>query len=222
MNVTSIKSTDHSHTQVVAPGTADNHEDVDLLRRIAAQDRKAFETLYQRYAPRLGRYLIRLLRKREWVDEAVNDTLMAVWQNAARFDPKRARASTWLFGIAHHKAFKALARANPHNWVLLDDVGVTPADEAVVQAALTGHDDPEHVAMEAQNARTLYEALATLSPEHRAVIQLACVEGFAYEDIARLLDCPVNTVKTRMFNARKQLAAVLSKFGLWYPADTMS
>lgn len=220
MNVTSTKSTAPSHARVVAQGTADDHEDADLLRRIAAQDRKAFETLYQRYAPRFGRYLLKLLRKREWVDEAVNDTLMAVWQSAARFDPKRARASTWLFGIAHHKGLKTLARANPSKWVPLDDVGATAADNVAVQAALTSHASPERIAMDAQSAHSLSGALATLSPEHRAVIQLTFVEGFAYEEIAHVMDCPVNTVKTRMFHARKQLAAVLPKFGLRHPADT--
>ena len=194
------------------PGTsADDREDDDLLRRVAAQDRKAFEMLYRRYAPRLGRYLLKLLRQREWVDEAVNDTLMTVWQSAARFDPQRARASTWMFGIAHHKGLKALARANPGRWVPLDDEDATAADGAAMRDALTDYNNPERIAMSAQTGRALCDALATLSPQHRAVIELACVENFAYEDIARVMDCPVNTVKTRMFHARKQLAAVLAQ-----------
>ena len=221
MNVTSTKTTDRFHECLVAPNTADDHDDADLLRRIATKDRKAFEALYQRYAPRLGRYLLKLLRKHEWVDEAVNDTLMTVWQNAARFDPKRARASTWLFGIAHHKGLKTLARANPRKWVTLDDDmdDGTSADKMAVHAALTSHDNPERIAMGAQMVQLLSSALATLSLEHRAVINLAFVEGFNYEDIARVMDCPVNTVKTRVFYARKQLAIVLPKFGLRHPAD---
>lgn len=220
MNITSTKSTVRSRERVVAPRTVDDHEDADLLRCIAAQDRKAFETLYHRYTPRLGRYLMKLLRKPEWVDEAVSDTLMTVWQSAARFDPQRARASTWLFGIAHHKGLKTLVRANPRKWVPLDDTGGTSADDLAVHTALTGHDNPERIAMDAQSAHSLSDALATLSPEHRAVIELAFVEGFSYGDIALVMDCPVNTVKTRVFHARKQLAALLPKFGLRHPADT--
>lgn len=191
----------------------DGFDDHELLRRIAAQDRNAFQTLYHRYAPRLGSYLLKLLHQRDLVDEAVNDTLMTVWQSAARFDPERALASTWLFGIAHNKGLKALARAAPRSWVPLDDSNHAADGDGTDPPALVSHDNPERSAMGAQLGTSLGDALAALSPEHRAVIELAFVESLGYEDIARVMDCPVNTVKTRMFHARKKLTELLAQRG---------
>src|SRR5947199_1123365 len=88
---------------------SDDQQDLKLIRAIAGRDRQAFEQLYYRHSPRLGRYLMRLLRQREAVEEVLNDVMLVVWQNAARFDPSLSRLSTWLFGIAHNKALKALA-----------------------------------------------------------------------------------------------------------------
>jgi DNA-directed RNA polymerase specialized sigma24 family protein len=106
-----------------SPTLDDDHA---LIRRVAAKDRQAFETLYYRYAERLSRYLSKLIRQRELVEEALNDTMLVVWQNAARFN-HTSRLSTWMFGIAHHKALKALARpssnatdvppATPEEWL---------------------------------------------------------------------------------------------------------
>jgi hypothetical protein len=90
-----------SRTQAVTDSVSISEEDDRILiRHIAAKDREAFKTLYYRYAPRLGGYLSKLLKSRELV---INDVMLVVWQNAARFDPT-ARLSTWLFGIAHYKA----------------------------------------------------------------------------------------------------------------------
>jgi RNA polymerase sigma-70 factor (ECF subfamily) len=202
-----IITMNHSHGSTPVEVT-DWREDADLLRRIAAQDRKAFEKLYHRYAPRLGSYLMRLLRQRDLVDEAVNDTLYTVWQSAARFDPQRARVSTWLFGIAYNKGLKALARAAPRTWVPLEDSGAH--DENDNPDTLASHDNPEHSAMGEQLGQSLADALAALSPEHRSVIELAFIESMSYEDIALVMDCPVNTVKTRMFHARKKLSERLT------------
>lgn len=192
---------------------ASEQEDNALLRNIAAQNRQAFETLYHRYAARLGSYLLKLLHQRDLVDEAVNDTFMAVWQSAARFDAERARASTWLFGIAHHKGLKALTRAAPRSWVPLDNSSVALDGHGTDLPALVSHDNPERTAMGAQLGHSLADALAELSPEHRAVIELAFVETLSYDDIARVMNCPVNTVKTRVFHARKKLSDLMQQRG---------
>jgi RNA polymerase sigma factor (sigma-70 family) len=85
-------------------------EDLVLIRRVATGDCQAFEMLYRRYAMPLAGYLTKLLRQRELVEEVLDDVMFVVWQNAARFDPT-SRFSTWLFGIAHHKAMKAWGRS---------------------------------------------------------------------------------------------------------------
>jgi len=82
-----------------------------LMARVAAGDRQAFGVLYRRYAPILGRYLLRLLKSRELTEEALNDVMLASWHNAGRFDSSY-RLSSWLFGIAHKKGLKTLKRAS--------------------------------------------------------------------------------------------------------------
>lgn len=83
-----------SRTQAVNDSVSiSEEEDRILIRHIAAKDREAFKTFYYRYAPRLGGYLSKLLKSRELVEEVINDVMLVVWQNAARFDPT-ARLST--------------------------------------------------------------------------------------------------------------------------------
>src|SRR6185295_12772875 len=79
-----------------------------LLRRVAAKDYRAFEALYSLYYRRLFGYLFKLMRRAELVEEVLNDVMLVVWRKADGFDG-RSRPSTWIFGIAYHKALKALA-----------------------------------------------------------------------------------------------------------------
>jgi RNA polymerase sigma-70 factor (ECF subfamily) len=188
------------------PARGTPEEELALIRRTARGDRAAFKALYDRYAPKLGRYILRLIRRRETVGEVVNDVMLVAWQSAARFDPDAARLSSWLFGIAHNKALKALERMGARKGeVALDtDAGedIAPSDEVAPRT-------PEEAAIGRQAGAALLSALERLSPNHRAVIELAFAEDCSYQEIAEITGCPVNTVKTRMFHARKQLARLL-------------
>ena len=181
-------------------------DDLALIRSVARKDREAFEALYYRYAPRLGRYAFKLLRRREAVDEVINDVMLVVWQGAARFEDRGSSLSAWLFGITHNKVMKMLDRTKRR------DREVPPETEA---APLTEGEnppqDPEHAAIGHQLGAQVAGALSKLSAEHRAVIELAIGEGQSYEEIAQVMGCPVGTVKTRMFNARKRLASLLAE-----------
>jgi RNA polymerase sigma-70 factor (ECF subfamily) len=188
-------------------------DDRALIGRVAQKDRQAFETLYYHYAPRLGSYLSRLLKQRDLVEEVINDVMLVVWQNAARFDPSR-RLSTWLFGIAHHKALKALARSSKQRFDLPLDPHGPPDDSEEPHDYPHDPHNPEQTMLHQDLSRTLSRALEALSPEHRAVVELAFYEEFSYQEIATITGCPVNTVKTRMFYARKRLAQILVEWGL--------
>jgi RNA polymerase sigma factor (sigma-70 family) len=183
-----------------------------LLRRVAAQDRKAFEALYQIYYRRLFAYLFKVTRRGELVEELVNDVMFAVWTGAARFDG-RSRVSTWIFGIAYHKALKALARnASP-----LGGPAAQPADDgrADRDAALAApSEEPESLITRRELASTLGKALGTLSPEQRAVVELTYYYELSYHEISAIVGCPVNTVKTRMFHARRRLKELLPRLGV--------
>ena len=91
--------------------TKSQDNDVVLINRVAARDRQAFEDLYHRYYRRLFSYLFKFLHHKELAEEVINDVMLVVWRNATRYDPKRSRFSTWLFGIANNKVLKARANA---------------------------------------------------------------------------------------------------------------
>ena len=171
--------------------------DTELLRLVAQRDRAAFEALYRRYHRRLFGFVARWVSDVETVEEVVDDTLFAVWKGAERFEG-RSRVSTWVFGIAHHQALATLRKHRDEE----------PLEESQEQAG----EDPELGAVIARG--TLKRALDELSPEHRAVVTLTYYEGCSYPEIAEILDCPLSTVKTRMFFARKKLRKFLQRGGL--------
>ena len=190
------------------PRSGTPEEELALIRKTARGDRAAFKALYDRYAPRLGRYVLRLLNRREMVGEVVNDVMLVAWQSAARFDPRASRLSSWLFGIAHNKALKALERMGARKEDLLGEDGV---EDFAARDDLAQVRTPEEVAIGRQAGAALTSALEGLSPAHRSVIELAFAEDCSYQEIAEITGCPLNTVKTRMFHARKQLARLLEE-----------
>lgn len=175
-----------------------------LLRRIGAKDRTAFEALYQLYYRRLFAYVFKLTRRAELVEEVVNDVLLAVWQSAPRFDG-RSRPSTWIFGIAYHKTLKTLARPANRR---------PGGDEEAEAPELVDPDEPESLVARRELRGALGRALANLTPEHRAVVELTYFYGCSYQEIAEIVGCPVNTVKTRMFHARRRLRELLPGLGV--------
>jgi len=192
-------------------------DDLDLIRAVAHQDRQAFKVLYDRYTPQIGRYLTKLLKRPQQVEEAVNDTLLAVWQNASRFDPGQGRLLTWLLGIAHHKGLKALRQAQRFGAeTSLDTLPPASLDSAEDQGDRlqeTAPHNPERAVLGWELGQAFCWALDRLSPEHRAVIEFTFGEDLSYPEIAAILDCPLNTVKTRVFHARKKLAQLLAQCG---------
>jgi RNA polymerase sigma factor (sigma-70 family) len=179
-----------------------SNDEPALLRRVAAKDRRAFEALYHLYYRRLFGYLLKLTRRADLVEEVLNDVMLAIWKGAAGFDG-RSRPSTWIFGIAYHKALKALSRRSndqPGN----PDAGPEPVDT----------EEPERLAVRRELASVLGRAIGALSPEQRAVVELTYYYGLAYQEIAEIVGCPVNTVKTRMFHARRRLRQLLPELGV--------
>jgi len=176
--------------------------DAELIRRVVAKDRRAFELLYQRYAERLQHYLARLISKPDVTEEVLDDVMLVVWQNASRFD-HTSKVSTWIFGIAHNKALKARTRLASRS------SEQTVSDEHAVEG-----EGPDDVSMRSELGRVVARGLEALSPEQRAVVELTFYQERSYQEIAEIVRCPVNTVKTRMFHARRRLAPLLAAIGL--------
>jgi RNA polymerase sigma factor (sigma-70 family) len=183
-----------------APPPAIAMDEVDLVGLVAVEDVRAFEALYRAYHPRLRRFLRGMLRQATLVDEVLDDTMLVAWRKAHTFDAT-AQVSTWLFAIAYRQALKALRRAD---WSMPD-----PTDE---QAAPRDA-EPDHELAQRQLRARLDDVLVQLSPEHRAVIELTYFQGYSCKEIAEITGCPVATVKTRMFYARRRMKTLLGDAG---------
>lgn len=171
-------------------------QESELLRQIAGQDRRAFESLYRAYYRRLSRFLGQITRRPHLTEEILNDTMLVVWRKAGTFDGT-CKVSTWIFAIAYRKALKAMKGYR-------DPVEAAPdlPDDATA-------DGPEAEAIRRDGVALLRRSLARLSLEHRAVVEMTFFHGYAYQEIAQIVGCPVGTVKTRMFHARRKLLALL-------------
>ena len=167
-------------------------EESGLLDRVSARDVHAFEELYRIYQPRLARFLNNLVSRPQIVEEVLDDTMMAVWQTAGSFRGA-SKPSTWIFAIAYRKALKARAR-----WP-------EPVAEPVVDTRVSDEPAPDDGLHHQHLHDALLGAMEGLSPDHRAVVDLTYFHGLGYREIAEIVDCPVDTVKTRMFHARRRL-----------------
>lgn len=168
------------------------------LRQIAQGDRAAFESLYRSWQPRLFRYLARLLGDAPAAEEVGDDVLFEVWKRARDFRGD-SRVSTWIFGIAHHRAVSHLRKARME-W--------EPVDEKADVSA-----DAEHSLIERAGREALHAALRELPPAQREVLWLTFFEEMSYQEIARIAGCPEATVKTRVFYAKKAMVGLLRQGG---------
>jgi RNA polymerase sigma-70 factor (ECF subfamily) len=171
--------------------------DGDLLERIKARDVHAFERLYRIYQPRLARFVTNLVHRPELVEEVLDDVMMAVWNSAGNFRGA-SRISTWIFGIAYRQSMKARRR-----WDMPVEQ-VPDLEQASVEAG------PDELLHQSRRHAALKSAMDTLTADHRAVLDLTYFHGMGYREIAEIVGCPVDTVKTRMFHARRRLRKVLA------------
>jgi RNA polymerase sigma-70 factor, ECF subfamily len=167
----------------------------ELLARIEARDREAMRQFYLLYYHRLVRFLQPMTRRHDLVDEIINNTFVVVWERAPEFRGD-SRVSTWIMGIAYRQGLNLLRverRAHEHM--------VLPTT------------DDQHlrnpVAEQSDIADLLQCALDSLSPDHRAVLELTYYLGHSCGEIAAIMGCPINTVKTRMYHARNKLRALV-------------
>jgi len=201
-----VKATSYSDRGMAEPnyrGAANAAREKDLIARIADGDRKAFEELYYLYHRRLARFLTRLTRRHDLAEEVVNDTFWVVWKKARTFRGD-SQPSTWILGIAYRKArnaFRTSARLAEKN-LQVDELPLTDEQPADVE----------------ELRDWLGRALAELPVEQRLAVELCYELGHSCEEIAKIMDCPVNTVKTRLFHARGKLQRLLPQLATPIPA----
>ncbi len=181
---------------VVKPSALSNNEaELALIRRVSLRDRTALRELYLLYHRRLSRFLMRLTQRQDLAEEVINDTLLVVWNSAERFRGD-SRVSTWIVGIAYRRALKSVRRRRSFEVMELD------ATDTLVSAD----------GMQAcETQEWIEEALQELPIEQRMCLELAYVLGHSCEEISIITSCPINTVKTRLYHARRKLSALLPR-----------
>jgi len=179
--------------------TDGEREDLELHRRLAAGDRGAFDELYRRYAPAAYGLAFRVTAQRVLAQDVVHDAFLALWRAPEAYDPARGPFRTFFLSLVHHRAVDIVRReerlrarterASNLEPVYDEDV----AEEVVEEADLVGH------------RKEVREALATLPPEQRQVLEMAYFGGRTQAQIAEELGIPLGTVKTRTFAAMRKL-----------------
>ena len=173
------------------------------MRAVAeAADRPAFAALFRHFAPRIKGFLVRAGADEPLAEELTQETMVALWRRAAKFDPARARVSTWLFTIARNLRIDRHRRQAGTDSSLLEDWDpeLQPAD---------AHLAPEELLQAAQAVHELRRALAALPAEQARLLQLSFFDEHTHGHIARELGIPLGTVKSRIRRAMMQLRQAL-------------
>ena len=171
-----------------------------LITETAAGNEKAFEQLYQLYFSRLFQFIFRITRTQNGIEEVINDVMYVVWDKASTYD-QTCRPSTWILGIAYFKALKSVEKSvadEDRSFEFNDELDYFP-------------DKGTHWVSQVETSNWLEVAFSQLSTEQRAVVEMTYFQGLHYNEIAEIMQCPENTVKTRMFHARKILAKSLQE-----------
>ncbi|MGL4637510.1 MAG: sigma-70 family RNA polymerase sigma factor [Beijerinckiaceae bacterium] len=177
-------------------------EDDDLVIRIADGDELAMRVLYARHHVKIYRFVLRLVRDEMAAEDTISEVFLDVWRQAGRFEG-RSSVTTWLLAMARNKAWSALRKRRE-----------TGVEEGVAEQMEDEADDPEVVAQKADKGAAMRACINRLTPDHREVIDLVYYQETTLEEVAVILDIPENTVKTRLFHARKKLSELLKDAGI--------
>jgi len=196
----------HAGAKAIAPPrqgkTAQARADAALVGRVARRDKEAMREIYTRHRLKVFRFALRILRDRTMAEDVSSEVFLDVWRRAEGFEG-RSSASTWILGITRIKAFSALR---------------APVDQELNEKVAEGIEDPgQDPAAGLQRkemAAIIRQCLIKLSAEHREIIDLVYYHEKSIAEAATIVGIPGNTVKTRMFCARKRLARLLRAAGV--------
>jgi RNA polymerase sigma-70 factor (ECF subfamily) len=205
--ITSIQELSSKATPSLVPTSQsasmqNDTSDVALIQRVALGDSSSMRVLYTRHSLRVYRFILRFIDNETVAEEVVNEVFLDVWKSAMKFED-RSQVSTWLLALARHKALAMRRRRSTES---LPD----GAEESIEDTS----DDPEIAMQHKQRSTILLNSLAMLSPAHREIIRLVYYHGKTISDAAAIIGIPQNTVKTRMFYARKRLVQLLGAQGV--------
>jgi RNA polymerase sigma-70 factor, ECF subfamily len=184
----------------------DGASDATLVKRVAGKDDRAMRVLFARHYARVFRFLSRLVRDEALAEDVASDVFLDVWRKASTFK-EQSSVSTWLLSIARNKALTALGRNS--EVALNDEIVATLIDPTA---------DPERALQDKDCSEALGRCLAQLSPEHGEIIDLVYYREKSVREVAEMIGVPEPTVKTRMFYARRRIAALMKAYGTSAPS----
>lgn len=160
-----------------------------LLAATAAGDQRAFRELYESSSSHLFGLLIRMLKRRDWAEEALQDCYLKVWQKAETYAPEKGAPMTWLMTVARYRALDLLRMKRPE--VEMPEEGeeqpLSMADES---------QSPEDRAVEGEGIGRLENCMQGLQEEQRQSVLLAYYEGYTHQELAARMNAPLGTVKS--------------------------
>jgi RNA polymerase sigma-70 factor (ECF subfamily) len=183
----------------------DDRDDVELHRALVTGDRGAFDELYRRYSAAAYGLAVRLTGQQALAQEVVHDSFLALWRAPEAYDPSRGPFRTFFLSLVHHRAVdtirreERMRRRNERASNLEPVVGEDVAEDVV---------DEAYLSIRRQEVR---EALTTLPPDQRKVLEMAYFDGLTQAVIAERLGIPLGTVKTRTLAAMQKLRVALSQ-----------
>ncbi len=174
-------------------------EDGELMSLIKEQDREALEALYARYSGPVFSLAMQMLRDAGAAEEVTQDAFFNVWRRASSYRSDRGKVIAWLFSIAHHRVIDEVRRRKRR------EQAHSSQDVDLLSCLADDSGDPARFAIGRMRRSEIKEALSGLRPEQRDVVILAYYGGLTHSEIAKKLDQPLGTVKTRMRLALKKL-----------------
>jgi RNA polymerase sigma-70 factor, ECF subfamily len=182
--------------------SAKETSDQVLVGLVAQGDKDAMQVLFARHNVRVFRFLMRIVDNEATAEDLVSEVFLDAWRHAGRFEA-RSQVATWLLGIARHKALSALRRRSADQ-----------LDDDVIEFIEDAADNPEVAVQKHETSAILLDCLRQLSPAHREIIDLVYYHERTIDDVAEIIGVPQNTVKTRMFYARKRIAELMAARGV--------
>jgi RNA polymerase sigma-70 factor (ECF subfamily) len=187
---------------------AQNPPEDDLLRRAARGEEAAFVQIYRAHQATLYRFALRMTGSAWNAEEIVQESFMALLRNAERYDASRGELGAFLFGMARNFVRKRTAR-RPAELPFADDGELPHGTSAAAHAGARGPANPAELAEQTQRIEQVRRAVLELPEEFREAVALCDLEEMSYEEAARLLDCPIGTIRSRLHRGRTLLAAQL-------------
>lgn len=176
-----------------------------LIAATAAGNAEAFRSLYLETSSHLFALLLRMLKRRDWAEEALQDALLKVWRKSETYDSTKGSPATWLFTIARHRALDMLRAKRPEDSLEMED-----EDGTLVTADIEDESqNPEARAMEGQGIGRMERCMRGLQEAERKSVMLAYYEGYTHPELSEALGAPLGTVKSWVRRGLSKLRACL-------------